>query len=487
MDRARIGRAATGKRPSEVEKQFKRRIVVYLFAIALVWIAWKVLSPDAPRPVSSVATIDDTDTPADPLPPAAEIDPAILARVKDGTPAERAYLERPAQVHLLEEAGKLAYGDLEQLGLRTGDWDELEHAPGNHRGTPFSVLGRLEWLEADEVDRLVHYRGQLRDDDDRPWAFQVLVEPWNVEVGDVVRVQGFFLKQYDALQPDGTLLTAPLLVGEELLASAWRIDPVTSLPRGVFDDVHDRDLAQASRPLDSLAFYELLSYVANTADVTADPEREPPEETQPHLLLNNPDYWRGRSVALTGVLLYMKQAPLGVRGENPLGTPFVWQLWVSDTRSGDAGTMLVLTLEKPDVAEGDIVDVDGIFFRRWSFENKANRPRMVAVVPARSVVTFTPAGDAITPVLVRVIVGLVALIVGLVVVGSVRERRSAARARGSRLARKRRLVGAQATPKGDAGPADARGDDGASSDARTAAPLPRADDVTGGGPPSPAG
>ena len=56
----------------------------------------------------------------------------------------------------------------------------------------------------------------------------MLVEPWNVAVGDVVRVQGFFLKLYDALQPDGTLLTAPLLVGEELsdlMARGGRLRP----------------------------------------------------------------------------------------------------------------------------------------------------------------------------------------------------------------------------------------------------------------------
>lgn len=442
MDRSKIGDAAHGRRPSTVDKQLKRRVIVYLFAIAIVYGAWRVMRP-APTPTTLTATesIDALDTPADPLPPATRIDPAILSTVRDGTLAERALLERHAQKHMLEESAKLAYGDLAQLGVEPGNWDTLAADPSSHRGQPFFVLGRLVWMDTEEVDRLIYTRGVLEDQDGNPWIFMVLSQPYQIEVGDIVKASGFFMKMYDMLQPDSEFVRAPLLIGDELLASAYRMEPVTSLRRDLFDTIQDHDLAQANRPLDSLAFYELLSFVTHAKEDVLFPPDEPPTEAMPHRLLQDPEYWRGRPVQLTGVLMYMKEAPLGPRGENPLGDPFVWQLWVSDTRSGDAGTMLVLSLDKPEgVAEGDIVDVQGVFFRRYSFENKANSPRMVAVVPAHRITKFTPGADELTPVLMKIIVGVVGAIVLLVAFGQWREKRAALLARGDRMARKRRLV-----------------------------------------------
>jgi hypothetical protein len=445
MDRKKIDNAAQGKRPSDIEKQLKRRVIVYLFAIAIVYGAWRVMRP-TPTPVGLTATesIDALDTPIEPMPPAARIDSALLATVRDETNAERAYLERDAQVHLLEQSAKLAYGDLDQLGLQGADWEQLAADPAGHRGEPYWVLGQLKWMDSEEVDRLIYYRGLIEDEDGKPWSFMVLTQPWEVEVGDIVKVSGFFLKMYDMVQPDTRFVRAPVIVGEELLISAYRIPPVTQLRPDLFDTVLDHDLTQANRPLDSLAFYELLSYAKHTPG-------EESVETQPHMLLQEPEFWRGQPVHMTGVLMYMNKEPLGPRGENPLGSPFVWQLWVSDTRSGDAGTMLVLSLDKPEgVSEGDIIDVEGTFFRRFSFENKANRPRMVAVIPAHSITKFTPGEDELTPVLMKIIVSVVGAIMVLVIIGQWREKRDALLARTERMARKRRLV---ATGGGPGAPA----------------------------------
>ncbi len=441
MDRTRIGQAAQGKRASELNKQFKRRVFVYLLAIVIVYGAWRIMRPKAGPLRQASESIDALDTPADPLPPAARVDTGLMGTVRDSSDAERAYLEQDALVHLLEQAGKLAYGDLEQLGMRDGDWDELAQDSSAQRGNVFSVLGQLKWMDTEQVGRLRYYRGQINDETGRPWTFAVLTQPWDIEVGDVVRLAGFYLKQHDMVKPNTEFVRAPLIVGEEILASSYLMDPVLEMPADLFESVQDHSLTLANRPLDSLAYYTLLSYVTHAPLDVMFPEHDPPTETMPHLLLQDPGYWRGRSVHMTGVLMYMKEAPLGPRGENPLGDPFVWQLWVSDTRSGDAGTMLVMCLDKPEgVAEGDIVDVKGTFFRRFSFENKANHPRMVAVIPSRSIERFVPGKDELTPVLMRVIVGVVAAIVLLVAVGQWRERRSALVARGSRMARRRRIV-----------------------------------------------
>ena len=452
MDRTKIDNAAHGRRPSDVDKRLRRRIIVYIFAIVLLYSLWHEMSPpSASAPMSATETIDDidrVDTPVEPLPPNVHIDSALLAGVRDGTPAERALIERDAQAHLLEESAKLAYGDLAQLGVQEGNWEALAQSPATARGKPFWVLGELKQLNSEVVDRLAYSRGIVEGQDGKPWAFMVITEPWKIELGDIVRVSGFFLKMYDMAQPDAQFVRMPLLIGDELLASAYRIPPVTQLREDVFDTVLDRDLAQASRPLDSTAFYELLSYVKHADPDVLFPPDDPTLETMPHHLLQNPEHWRGRPVKLTGVLMYMKEAPLGPRGENPLDDPFVWQLWVADTRSGDTGTMLVMCLDKPEgVAEGDIVDVQGVFFRRYSFENKANSPRMAAVVPAHSVTKFTPGEDPLKPMLMKIIVGIVAAIVVLVALGQWRERRGAKLVHSDRMARKRRMVETVSEPR----------------------------------------
>ncbi len=138
MDRTKIGNIAQGKRSSEIEKQLKRRVIFYLFAIVFVYGAWRVMRPkQAPAELTATQSIDALDTPVEPMPPAARIDSARLAPVRDETNAERAYLERDAQVHLLEQSAKLAYGALDQLGLQNGDWEQIAADPAGHRGKPY--------------------------------------------------------------------------------------------------------------------------------------------------------------------------------------------------------------------------------------------------------------------------------------------------------------------------------------------------------------
>ena len=484
MDRSKLGQAAVGKKGADLNKRMQRRIFVYLAASGLLLVVWLMNRP-APEPAPTARTpLDTVDIPDDrPRQPRAEVDPARLAPVRDDTRAARALLDPDASQHLLEQSTRLAYGDLDALGLEPGDHARLAADGRGLRGRPFWVLGEIRWWESEVVDRLPRTRGEIIDADGNSWAFLVVVEPFNVEPGDVVRMAGFYLKQYDLRRPSGEFVTAPLLVGEELLASAYRIEPVTALRDDLFEDVFDADLAQANEPLDSPAFYELLSYAKHAPDEVVYPD-EPLADMQPVHLLRDPDAWRGETVKLTGVLLYLKQAPLGPRGENPLGVPFVWQLWVSDNRSGDAGTMLVLSLDEPAAKERDIVEIEGVFYRRWAFENKANRPRIVPVIMARSVETYVPGETTLTPMLMKIIVGVVAVVVVLLVVAQNREKHAALKARNKRVRRKGKLIqldGRLATAAAGAGDAPA-GAPATTVDAGGGAPADTPGDTSGGEP-----
>src|SRR5690606_10658365 len=120
--------------------------------------------------------------------------------------------------------------------------------PAGRRGAPVWAIGTLRWVASETFDALRTWRGELVDEQGRSWAFLVPTEPWNVAVGDVVRIAGFFYKVWETRRADGSWMTAPLVVGEELLASAFRMDPVTELRQNALDRVDDHDLAAASRP-----------------------------------------------------------------------------------------------------------------------------------------------------------------------------------------------------------------------------------------------
>jgi hypothetical protein len=232
------------------------------------------------------------------------------------------------------------------------------------------------------------------------------------------------------------------VVGDEVLRSAYPMAAVLELRPGMLREVRDYDLGQASAPLDSPEYYELLSYVENAPDEEFSPPERPVPEVLPVQLLKDPAEWRGKVVSITGVLLYLREMPLGPRGENPLGQPRIWRMWISDNRSGQAGTVLALSLRPPPVDEHDIVELTGLFFRRLAYESNQQEPRIASVVMAREVHAFVPPPDTVTPVIVRSIAGMVLLVLVLLVVGQLRERRAMKVARDKRIARKRkRLAG----------------------------------------------
>jgi hypothetical protein len=440
MDTKRIHKAATGRRASDINQRMNRRMKIYTGAIAVILAVLYVYGSDEPAPVVQRAAepLGPVDIPTvSSTVPLSVVDRAELAGVRDGSAVERSQIEPDARRYLMRQAGRLVFGDLDKLGLQQGDWDELVLGDSARRGDAVWTLGTIAWWEGELIDGYKEIRGEVVDEAGHSWAFLAVTDPFNLDVGDVVKLAGFYFKAYELLRPDGSLVTAPLIVADEVLSSAFRIDPVTFLHPDALSSVRDYNLSQASRALDSPAFYELLSFVANADhDDVLPPDQL--TEVMPSELLTAPDVWRGEPVSLVGVLYYKTEAALGPRGENPLGVPFVWQLWVADNRAGDAGTMLVICLEEPaQVEERQIVTIEGRFFRRFAFENKANRPRMAAVILARNITTFVPEEDTLTPVLMNIIVGMVGLIALGVVLGQWRERRALVVARKQRMRRHR--------------------------------------------------
>ena len=477
MDRQRIRRAGMGKRASAALNPGREKLRMIVYGIVAVAIFSLLVAKDGDPPPTDELPDDRYQTPRE-YEPLARVDPARLTSVRDDTDTARAVLEPGPLQHLIDQASKLVYGDMAQLGVQAVPRAELLADSAARRGDPVWVLGRMQWYELDSYTDPISFRGEVLDERGESWLFQVVTPPRELDFDDVVRLNGFYLKHHDMLRPDRSFASGPLVVAEELLPSAFRLDPVTELTPEMFRGVRDYDMELASRPLDSLPYFQLLSYVANTP---ADEIFGPVEEREPmyaSVLLKQQDEWRGKPVTVRGNLLHMQRSLLGPSGENPLGQPYVWDLWLLN-RTG--GPTHVVMLEEPVGLVGGrdmLVDVDGLFFRRQVYENKNNQAMVASVLIGARAREFIIPEDEITPWIQRIVLGMGMLLLTLIAVAQLREGKLMARARVRSVARKKRLIalpgtlaglkarsrdtsgGAAADPVDDgSGVASARGDD----------------------------
>ncbi len=434
MDKSTIANAA--ERARRRQSADTRRIWVYTFLIVVLGAAIFTTSSTKDAPQDS----RPYDYPDEPVirEVLANVDATIMAGVRDTSRIDRSTLEPEPFRHLLLQAGKLVYGDLEQLGIEKGNWDELTATPAEHRGDPVWVLGELVWVDTLAGPWPTHWRGEIVDEFGASWHFACVVEPDGLNPGDIVRIGGFFMKHYEGLRPDRSFVSGPLIIGEELVASAWRIDAVTRLPATELEELRDYDLEAATRPLEEPLFYKLISYVKNTDIESFFPAERSLEEyeTEPVKLMQNSSLFRGKPVRVYGKLLHKQMVPLGPRGENPLGIPFAWHVWI-DNQFG--GMSLAVSLDEPvGMKKGDIIYADGLFYRRWAFENAINRPVMAATVVTKRFEKHVPKPDTVTPMIRNGIIALLVIMGALLFVGSMIDKKKSAenRTRRMRLHRK---------------------------------------------------
>jgi hypothetical protein len=443
VDRERSRRSALGGGANA-----GRRLLFYSIAIVALLVYWIVWGGGiaAPEPPAFPTGAPD-DRGSEPL---ARVDLERMAAVQDTTRSERALLEPDATGHLLDQASRLLFGDLEQLGLERGDWQVLVERGAEHRGQPVWTLGRLVWFERLPPGPFAHaVRGEVVDEDGRSWNAIVVNTPLDVEPGDFVKLSGFFLKHYDMPRPDRGVSSGPLVVGNELLRSAPRIEPVTVMRPDLFARVRDQGLAESSRPIEGPEFYEALSYIRHAPDEVFFPPDQELIEYRSADLREHSDSFRGQLVRVSGTLGHAERIPLGPRGENPLGIPFIWKLWLISPW----GPTLVYTFDEPDGIRlrQDIADAEGLYFRRYSYEGRGGQAQIAAVVLARRVTRFEVQPNEWLPVVLKITIGIVVLVCMLLYFGHRRDRQEELSARHKRMQRQK-----QRTSRGS-GPEDATG------------------------------
>ncbi|MHC4943116.1 MAG: flagellar basal body-associated FliL family protein [Planctomycetota bacterium] len=306
--------------------------------------------------------------------PGAKVDPARLAEVKDSEIAERVIKEKEPYLHLIQQAGRLVYGDMELLGVAKADLDEIRSNPPAFRGKPFEIKGSLQWWEEvkDKEKEFSLYRGYITTPDDDYVYFTVLDIPYDIAIGEVIKLQGFFFKLYSFS-----------LLGEDTrVTSFYKIDPVHELDMDLMDTVYDYDILDMAKPFEEKHLFHMLSYVQNLNEEKLSSIEF--QEAIPTEIIKKPGDFRGKPVQIMGeIVLLPVERNLGPGGENPLGIKRCYHGILLNYRGGKFGFVYFLTLEKPDwMQKKDLVYLRGFFMRNYAYrtqnENLQPAPLIIA-------------------------------------------------------------------------------------------------------------
>lgn len=398
-----------------------------------------VMLTESEQPPDEGLYITNVDDSAIAREPAATVDFSRLSEVTDSSRTERLIREPDAYTHLLTEARKLTPGDLDALGLAPLDAEGIAEDPGLYRGHPFEVKGFLESIEVVQGRIWEEVRGWLRRPDGGVVAFSVLREP-NVEVGQVVRLQGFFFKMFALETEPGTYVDdAIYLVGNRLFRSFLEMPPVEDLTAVPFDQARDYDVTDMVELQEEL-LYPVLSFAAHLDDearaaLTGD-------EVTWQDLRRRPDDYRGKVVRILVRYVPGLEWPreLGPGGENPIGIRHF-----SDGIFAQPGNRLIRWIgiepfPKEILQKTKLVYLTGVFVKNYAWEN--NRGEILngpLLVPLRFKPFYLPKNEALQQIAYG-IAGVTFLLIVVFFVLVFRDSRRSEQFRREFLSRKRRRL-----------------------------------------------
>jgi hypothetical protein len=192
---------------------------------------------------------------------------AYRSLAKDATLEERSIVESEALEVALDDARKYAPVHFEPMNgveLDAKTVAELAGSSDTSRGRVLRVHGTIEQLvsypRAAELD--AHHRGRVRLGDGSAafFAASEFGEGLELGVGDYIRVDGFFLKNYAESTPSGWV-EGPLVVGPRAVRSQPVLATVTAIAPGDFAEVED-DTQEYRAVRDGVReYWQLVSYV----------------------------------------------------------------------------------------------------------------------------------------------------------------------------------------------------------------------------------
>ena len=391
MDKKRLAELGGRGSPDKV------RLTV--LAVLLILVAALFFYARSSPPMQGVSTTSDFSPVSQANePPACDVNPALLAPVADSTQTERVTTETEPLLHLLMEAGKTVPGDFRRLESRVIDdalYQEILADPAAFRGQAFTAKGLFLWADAAQVDlgldqpgaeKLTYYRGLAQDDLGHAFTFSILNNPEEFSAGDIVKVEGFFLKnQAIFAKDDETQIIEPTvhLVGKKLTRTVYQMEPVQRLDMALMNTVRDYELNEQEHIEDEVLFHA-LSFVQN---VDADELASVADDRTSMALRTEPQQFRGHPVRVLGTFYDTWRQELGPEGENPLELPHVYHGLL--VHGGPTFTYVVCLEKEPEWLRRDTnVIAEGIFVKRFTYVAKNGVPVTCPLLVVKRFIPF---------------------------------------------------------------------------------------------------
>ncbi|PCJ53056.1 MAG: hypothetical protein COA70_10365 [Planctomycetota bacterium] len=343
-----------------------------------------------------------------------DIDPDILAEIKDSTADERRVLEKAPKAAVIKAAKALVGSWLYYLGEPAFPFAAGIEGANHARGKPFRMRGKI-------VDRREIGSGEekevwwiLKTAEGETFRYIDISAADSIELTEnFVLADGYFFKYLDMDFEEKSFM-APVFIGRELRPSFAPAVPITEPSLEFLTNVRDHPIGTHNNPtkLDRDPYLWHLLNVARTVGhdkklhAKAIEDAIVLDENTLKALAKNPAIFRGRMFELGGMV---REASKNQLGENPLREENISSAWI---RNDLVGTNLT-HLKAPGVFDfgenkGPII-YHGYFLMLWAYEDtKKNRLRtpVFVVIDAEAQEKITPpfAGQIVLMFLVIAIV-----------------------------------------------------------------------------------
>jgi hypothetical protein len=337
------------------------------------------------------------------------LDQGLLAQVRDATRNDRIPVEREPLAHLLEKSMQVVPAAARALGMPQEPlpFDVVRANPANLRGRYLWYKGELEAVDDGRDGHPLRgyriYEARIRTAEGERVVFYFSVPPPDdLQVGEWVRVEGFFLKLRDAHFPV-PLEMAPVLVGPELLPAYpdWKavedLDPAVlgRIKDGVREDGVDVDLQAApvrlphsqDVPLFHLASYAQLRLASATpAEVQAIPAFETGDQWS---AIFRGEVARGTPFRLAGIFC---RAHVIEAKANPLGIENWSEVWLYSRGFSHRPFAVWLPKHVGEWSHADTARCTGYFFKRYVIDGGDGKPHFCPLFVAADLqrVDFNP-------------------------------------------------------------------------------------------------
>ncbi len=300
--------------------------------------------------------------------PGAKVEFEKLASVRDTAIADRVIKEKEPYLHLIKQASRLVYGDMELLGVQTAVPEEIFKDTAAYRGKPFIIKGVLQWYEKITDLDFELYRGYLTSKEGDYFYFTVLYIDAEIRIGDVVKLQGFFFKRFSFTLPgeDERINNTVFLVGRRLFPSFCTMPSVKQLDFNLLDRLYDYDTQDMAKPFEEKQLYHMLSFVQNMDEETYRSTKF--QEILAVDIIKAPREFRGKPVKILGEVVWLVKRNLGLEGENPVGPKTIYHGILLNYRGRFC---YFLSYEKPMIQKKkDLIYAKGFFFRNYAYRSQ---------------------------------------------------------------------------------------------------------------------